>query len=151
MSKGVDAITSKLNRLIAFQKNAMTFVMDAVVNDKDIVIDMVFEEQLFTDGINGLDVPIMDFKPYSPFTEMIKKEKGQPFDRVTLRGEGDFHDGGDLRRLDNVTSEIFSSDEKSESLQDKYGKEIFFLKQDNKNEISHFYVKPHLLKKLNAI
>jgi len=151
MVKGLDAIQSKLDALKEFHQNAPKYAIDAVMEEKAVVLDMNFEEQLYLEGVNRNNVPIMDYKPYSPATEFIKQQKRQPYDRVTLRDEGDFHSDGDIERIDDVTAEIVSTDQKSEWLQDKYGKEILGLKPDNMTELKENYVKPYLHKKLEEI
>lgn len=151
MLKGLDAITEKLEALKKFQQNAPKYAIDAVMEEKAIVIDMNFEEQLYLEGVNRNNVPIMDYKPYSPATEYIKGQKNQPYDRVTLRDGGDFHSDGDVERLDDTTAEIVSNDQKSIWLQDKYGKEILGLKPDNMVELKDNYVKPYLQDKLKEI
>lgn len=148
---GLDAIDNKLNNLKAFQKDADKFAIDALIENKHVVLDMNFEEQLYLEGVNSNNVPIMDFKPYSPATIFIKGEKGQPADRVTLKDGGDFHSDGDIKRNSDTEAEIISTDPKSESLQDKYGKEILGLKPDNMAELREFYIKPYLIEKLNEV
>lgn len=149
--KGLDAIQNKIDRLQDFQSKANKYSVDAIEENKAIVLDMNFEEQLFEEGINRNDVPIMDYKPYSPVTEMIKAQKGQPYDRVTLRDKGDFGDEGDLQRNSDVEIEIISNDEKSPWLQHKYGKEILGLKEDNMEEMREYYVKPFMIDKLKEV
>lgn len=151
MAKGIDAIMNKLNGFKEFQRDAQKLAIDAVVADDAIVLDMNFEEQLYLEGVNTYNVPIMDYKPYTPYTVSLKQEKHQPYDRVTLRDTGDFASGGELQRVDDVTVKIVSTDPKSESLQSKYGKEILGLKPDNMTELKDHYVKPFLIKHLKEI
>lgn len=68
--------------------------------------------------------------PYAPLTIEIKKVKGQPWDKVTLRDEGDFQRAIDI---DWGTDDffIFSHDEKYTELIRKYGLEIFGLNDKN--------------------
>lgn len=148
---GVDAIQDKLQRLKEFQANANKYAVDAVIENDNIVLDMNFDEQLQEEGVNRNDVPIMDYQPYSPATEFIKAQKGQPYDRVTLHDEGDFAGDGEVVRVNDETAEIVSRDAKSESLQDKYGKEILGLKEDNMTELKEYYVKPYLQEKLKEV
>lgn len=151
MLKGTAAIDEKIKRLKEFQSNASKYAIDALVDNDNIVLDMNFGEQLYMEGVNRNNVPIMDYKPYAPATEVYKQAKGQPYDRVTLTDEGDFASGGELQRLSDTSAEILSNDEKSTWLQDKYGKEILGLKPDNMQEIREFYIKPALLAKLKEV
>jgi hypothetical protein len=86
--------------------------------------------QLFQ-GVDRNDLAISP--PYSSRTIAIKKTKGQPIDRVTLKDTGDFYRG----ILIDVRGDLFvteSADEKNLSLQNKYGKDIFGLNRESKIE-----------------
>ena len=66
------------------------------------------------------------YPPYAPLTVAIKRMKGQPTDRVTLKDTGEFYAGAYVI----VTSESIlsgSRDEKNAKLQAKYGEDIFGL------------------------
>lgn len=65
---------------------------------------------------------------YAPKTIILKKKKGQPYDRVTLRDTGDFHNSLRVKRYPRQ-KELFAYDVKSEYLQDKYGDGILGLNQ----------------------
>ena len=149
--QGLDAIENKLKRLKDAKAKMPEAAIDALMESDAEVVDMIFEEQLYMEGVNGYNVPIMDYQPYSPVTVWYKEQKGQPTDRVTLRDEGDFASAGALERLDALTAEVISEDWKSEPLQNKYGKEILRLKPDNMDELREYYIKPELLKKLSEI
>ena len=62
-------------------------IQSIILENEYIITDMNSEDQLYEQGINRLGVNIMDYAPYSPLTIEIKKEKGQPYNRVTLRDE----------------------------------------------------------------
>jgi len=81
------------------------------------------QEQLFA-GKNSRNRDIKP--PYTRRTKRIKRAKGQPDDRVTLRDKHDFYDAifVDIRA---VTFVISSADWKTPKLIDKYGKSIFGL------------------------
>jgi len=65
---------------------------------------------------------------YKPATITIKKKKGQPTDRVTLRDTGFFYDSIFLVvHKGNETFNVVSSDTKAPRLLDKYGDSIFGL------------------------
>lgn len=70
-----------------------------------------------------------EIKPfYRPRTIAIKKKKGQPTDRVTLRDTGFFHSSLFLVvQKGNETFSVVSSDTKAPRLLDKYGESIFGL------------------------
>jgi hypothetical protein len=70
-----------------------------------------------------------EIKPfYKPSTIAIKKKKGQPTDRVTLRDTGFFHSSLFLVvKKGDDTFKVVSSDTKAPRLLDKYGDSIFGL------------------------
>lgn len=68
--------------------------------------------------------------PYAPITIEIKKAKGQPFDKVTLRDEGDFQRAIDID-WGNEDFFLFSHDDKYTELIRKYGLDIFGLNDKN--------------------
>ena len=86
------------------------------------------KERLFS-GYNAFDWKIGP--PYAPFTVRLKKQKGQPSDRVTLKDTGDFYEGFIVERKGD--SVIFTStDWKTSDLVEKYGKDIFGLSEFDK-------------------
>lgn len=89
-------------------------------------------EQLWQ-GIDSEGKPITP--AYSPFTVQIKKAKGQPTDRVTLKDEGDFYRGMFLSGGNAGNYAIGSKDQKTKKLQTKYGEEILGLTDDSKQVI----------------
>lgn len=68
-----------------------------------------------------------DIRPfYKPATVRIKRKKGQPYDRVTLKDTGFFQSSIFFVVKEPVIS-ITSSDVKSKHLEEKYGPNIFGL------------------------
>jgi hypothetical protein len=114
------------------------------------IIDMNAQFQLYDQGINRVGVPIMDYKPYSMYTIAYKERAGQPYDRVTLRDEGDFHHGFFVTFTDEGF-EISSHDYKTEWLVKKYGRQIFGLTDENAKELTEGYIVPELLDKMREI
>lgn len=146
---GVDAIDRKLAKLKMLQQQLPKIAMDVFMENEAVILDMNFDEQLYMEGINANNVPIMDYKPYQPLTMEIKAHKNQPYDRVTLKDEGDFHSDAIIDRIDDLTAEIDSTNVKRDALVKKYGKDIFGLTDNNMDEVREFYIKPDLLKKMN--
>lgn len=88
------------------------------------------KEQLFA-GKDGSGEAITPF--YRPATIAIKRKKGQPTDRVTLRDKGDFYGGlfVDVRKDSFV---VDSTDPKAGALIKKYGPDILKIGGDFKEE-----------------
>ena len=98
-------------------------------------------EQLYEYGINSLGIPIDTYQPYTPYTVRIKQEKGQPYDRVTLRDTGDFQKSFEVV-FEPAGFYITATDYKTQDLIDKYGAKIFGLTKENRQEIATKYVLP---------
>lgn len=104
------------------------------------IIDMNVEQQLAGKDSDGLPID----PPYAELTIALKKIKGQPFDRVTLEDEGDFHAAVTIQWRSNDMF-IFSKDEKNDKLTKKYGWQIFGLNDKNLAEIRLDHSLPYLL------
>lgn len=127
-----------------------TYMSRIIMDYEAEIVDMNVEDQLFERGVNRLNVNIMDYQPYHPETIEIKMAKGQPYDRVTLRDEGDFHSSFHLN-IDSEKFEIVADDEKTEWLKKRYGRQILGLTVENARELAESYVQPDLIKKLKEI
>lgn len=127
-----------------------TFIARLIQEFEPEICDMNSENQLYERGVNNLGVEIMDYMPYRPKTIEIKEIKGQPTDRVTLRDEGDFH-GSFFLQIYADKFEIRASDEKTEWLIKKYGRQILGLTPDNQAELAGEYIYPELLTKARQI
>lgn len=102
---------------------------------KETILDYIREKQLYEKGIDGKGRRLIDFEPYSSFTIAIKRQKGQPYDRVTLNDTGSFTDKMDLIFTDQNAIGFFSRDAKTPELIQRYGADIFTLTVDNRKEI----------------
>lgn len=73
---------------------------------------------------------IADRVPYKPLTIQLKRAKGQPTDRVTLKDTGDFH-ASIYVSFDNTKMTVLADDPKTAKLVRKYGFEILGLTEQN--------------------
>lgn len=146
----MNLISSLRERVVEFNNKLTSgLIVRDIIDSGEVtafIIDANAEEQLFEQGINRLGVDIMDYRPYTPLTIAIKKEKGQPTNRVTLRDEGDFHSSFYLEAGD-TQFEIKAADFKTEDLIKKYGRQILGLTNENIAELIWQYVYPDLLNK----
>ena len=95
MAQGLNAILNLRAKLSAINDSLRdnTLVIASLskpINEAQIC-ELNSEKQLYDYGVNALGVDISDYQPYAPLTIGIKRSKGQPSDRVTLRDNGDFH------------------------------------------------------------
>ena len=118
-------------------------IQSIILENEYIITDMNSEDQLYEQGINRLGVNIMDYAPYSPLTIEIKKEKGQPYNRVTLRDEVDFEQSFYVE-ADTQQFTIKAADWKTEDLIQRYGRQILGLTEENKIILIWAYIYPEL-------
>lgn len=118
-------------------------IQSIILENEYVITDMNSEDQLYEQGINRLGVNIMDYAPYSPLTIEIKKEKGQPYNRVTLRDEGDFEQSFYVE-ADRQQFTIKAADWKTEDLIQRYGRQILGLTEENKIILIWAYIYPEL-------
>lgn len=126
-----------------------TYIRAIIEENDGYIIDMNAEQQLYEQGVNTYGVKIMDYKPYQPLTIRIKREKGQPVDRVTLRDTGDFQSSFYLE-VGNEQFEIKANDWKTDDLIKKYGREILGLTDENLSELIWDFIYPDILGKAKS-
>lgn len=138
----------RLIRRVRAAKEVVEEELPSIIQDySDIIIDMVANEQLYEQGINGYGESIASYEPYSVNTIRIKLNRGQPADRVTLRDTGSFHQSFRLK-TDDEGFYISPTDKKTLSLTDRYGSGILRLTNENVAELIRGYVRPELLKRI---
>ena len=120
---------------------------EEILNHWYIILDMVSEDQLYEQGINGRGVEIKSYMPYAQRTIRNKIKKGQPINRVTLRDTGELRDSLRLES-DGEGFYITSTDDKAPYLLKKYGKTIFRLTDENLKVLLDKYIRPELQAKL---
>jgi hypothetical protein len=121
-----------------------TFVRESLEEEKKYTVDLNREQ--LSRGMNADETPI---EPgYKPRTVAIKKRKGQPFDRVTLKDTGDFHRGMKLSTFQKEFV-LSSTDWKINILVPKYGARIFGVPQSKKHELQQ-RLKPRLIKAVKS-
>lgn len=134
-------------RLRAF-KDSLPMLLEDIVRDKeDVIVSAIADDQLYRRGINGKGKKIMDYMPYTATTIRIKKKKGQPTTRVTLRDTGDFHNSMFVV-FDAEGFYVTASDDKTPKLIEKYGDEIFRLTDKNLTRIIRSHIRKELVKRL---
>lgn len=137
-------IIQNLSATIAqFEKSIPDLIAKVIVDNQEFIIDMNAESQLYDKGINRFGVDISDYAPYSPITIEIKREKGQPYNRVTLRDEGKFESSFFIEFL-NDGFRISASDAKTAALTRKYGDGILGLTDENLQVVIGDYIKPFI-------
>lgn len=139
-----------IQRLKSLESEMFQAIRQALEEDKEIILDMNSEIQLFENGVDRYGVKISSFAPYSEATVFIKKQKGQPTDRVTLRDEGDFHFSFFIEFSDDGF-QIKAADWKANDLVSRYGESILGLTDENFKDLAVNYVAPELIKILKEL
>lgn len=141
------SIRNLIYRLRRFKDILDEELKDEIMKHEDIIVQMVTQEQLYEEGIEGRGVEIMSYQPYTARTIKIKQKKGQPYDRVTLKDTGEFYSSLHVE-FDDEGFYVTSTDDKAEYLLARYGKTIFRLTNENFSELLRNYIRPSLKEKL---
>lgn len=134
-------------RLRKFRDYFPMMLEDIIMDKEDVIVSAIADDQLYRRGINGREVKIMSYAPYTETTKKIKAKKGQPTTRVTLRDTGDFHNSMFVV-FDSEGFYVTASDDKTQALVDKYGDEIFRLTDKNLTRIIRSHVRKELVKRI---
>lgn len=140
----MDRISDIARRLVEFRDSINQSLEAATIEASETIIDMNIG-QLYDRGERRDGKKISP--PYSPKTVAIKKKKGQPTNRVTLRDTFEWQSSFWIQYyLDGF--EIKASDWKTDRLKEKYGDEILGLQEEMIKYLSSNYYLPRLLKDL---
>lgn len=134
-------------RLRAFKDNLPLLLKDIVYDKEDIIISAIADDQLYRRGINGKGRKIMDYAPYTATTIRIKKRKGQPTSRVTLRDTGEFHESMYIVFDAEGFRITADANDKFRNIITKYGDEIFRLTDKNFTRIIRSHIRKELIKR----
>ena len=148
MRNGNMGILEALQKRVKAFNDGLTggqFISEIIRNHDWEIVEMNTQEQLFEQGITATGISIMDYMPYAPMTVDIKKIKGQPYDRVTLRDEGDFQNSFEVE-TDHEKMTIVATDRKTDELLYKYGDEIMGLTDKNVERLEREILLPDLMK-----
>lgn len=141
------SIKNLVFRLRKFKDILEQELENEISSNGNVVVDMIANEQLYEQGIEGRNIKISSYAPYKYRTVQNKIKKGQPYDRVTLRDTGKFH--ASLRLVhDDKGFYVISEDSKASELLEKYGPTIFRLTNENLKTLLNSYVRPLLSRKL---
>lgn len=112
-----------------------------ILSNSEKILDLNRDAQLYEKGITSEGNLL--FPPYANITRQIKANKLQPINRVTLFDTGDFYRGFDIR-INYPIFSIYSTDQKSSDLMDKYGSDIFGLTVENQRKVNYEILKPEI-------
>lgn len=139
-----------IERLKVLESTILSTLKQVLAENDYIIVEMNSEDQLFEKGIDRNGIEIASYAPYSAVTVQLKKLKGQPTTRVTLRDEGDFHFSFFLE-LTSTGMEIKASNWKTEHLVQGYGEQILGLTDYNFQDLARNYVFPAIMEEFKKL
>ena len=140
----MDRITSLIGKLEDYRDNIYSYLEAATIEAEDTIIDMNIS-QLYDSGERRDGTKITP--AYAPETVAIKKKKGQPTNRVTLRDTFDWQASFWVQFYPDGF-EIKASDWKTERLVAKYGDGILGLQDEMVKVLCENYYLPRLITEL---
>lgn len=140
----IEKLRGWVSDLTKFEQETFNIIKNALENEKAWILDLNAEDQLFEKGVGSDGIELASFQPYSDVTISIKRLKGQPTNRVTLRDEGDFHESF-YAEFRPTEFEIYASDEKADDLKDRYGAEILGLTDESIQVLTNELIAPFLI------
>lgn len=128
----LESVKDILNKAINLDEvKAWYFAIDIDLQNNIIKLNTI--DQLFNDGIDSLGDSLGE---YSPFTVELKKAKGQPTNRITLKDTGDFYKTFKVEVKDDSFFINANPIKDDSNLFDDFGSEIVGLTEENQKKIS---------------
>ncbi len=144
----MDVFKEALGKVNQMRLAVNASIQKAFDDNNLIVKDIQVNKQLFDKGENAKGSIIRP--AYTPITISLKKAKGQPTDRVTLKDTGVFYFSIDIIANDTELV-IESSLSYSKYLIDKYGDDILGIQEDFLKEFLEKYTLLELKKQFDDI
>lgn len=148
----LDSLIEKVSNL---DSSITRLIQEAVKENEVWICKLNTEDQLYEKGINSDGVALSSYQPYTTTTTLIKRSKGQPYNRVTLRDEGDFHRSFFIIFMEDGFF-IDSDDPKMQALAEKYSSDsakfnIFGLTDYNVETVAWDIVYPELIENIRSL
>jgi hypothetical protein len=143
---------TRLDRLFSALDNLTEDKIWLFAVDKDVqneIIRINTEDQLEEEGIDSLGRKLGN---YAPSTIAYKRRKGQRYDHVTLKDEGDFYNSFNVKV--NVNEIIIDADDSSKynkPLFEVWGVDVLGLTDDNMNYIKQMILENYINFVLNEL
>ena len=128
-----------LNMITSLSVDKLAYKITNNTETKELIIRLNTDEQLF----QGIDSTGRDLDSiggsYSPLTIEIKKEKGQPYDRVTLKDTGEFYESFKVNPYKGGFSISADAIKDQDDLTKEWGDDIIGLTDASRNELVNHY------------
>lgn len=117
-----------LDKVKSLEPNFDLLMAEAVRGSEEEILSLNTEDQMYKKGVDAKGEKIAP--PYTEGTKAIKRAKGQPTNRVTLRDTGDFHESVFVDAEEKALR-FGADDPKAEKLYKKYGPDVIGLTAEN--------------------
>ena len=126
-----------INIALNFFENIDSIIFDITKEKEtqDFLID-VLQDQLFTTGEDGNGLSLGE---YSPVTVRIKRAKGQPTDRITLKDTGAFYSSYEINPFEGGFFIDADGIKEDTDLFFRYGDDILKPNEETTTLIAEFY------------
>lgn len=141
------SLEAYIAQLDSFADNLPKIVVSAGVENEDDITQIV-KSRLLDKGLDA-KLSLIGGGQYAPRTIEEKKLLGQETGHFTLFYKGGFHDGMFVDSLGDFLF-IDSSDAKTRSLINEYGKDILGLTQPETKFVVQWYIDPKIQKTINS-
>ncbi len=128
----MNAIEEQATRISKIRLEDIAFKVYSTKEFEFLVVSLNTEgqptSQLFIDGVDNKGVKL---DPYTPFTVLLKKQKGQKTSVTTLKDTGEFYNSFEVKVFKGgfeIDAETIKGDD---DLEDKYGDDLIGLTDDN--------------------
>lgn len=142
----MSTLTQYIQSLKDLEANLDSIVNTAIKNKEGFILGLL-KNRLFQTGISG-DGSLIGY--YAPSTVKDKRERGKRAAFITLRDEGDWYRGMFVI-YDGTNVLINSSDEKTSSLIQEYGKSILELTEQEQNLVIDTIIEPAILNHITKL
>ena len=113
-------------------------IIEEITKQKETQEFLIFvlQEQLFQSGEDGLGNTLGD---YTPFTVSVKRSKGQPTDRITLKDTGDFYKSYFITSFKGGFIIDANAKKKDTDLFERYGDDVLLPTAESLELIAEYY------------
>lgn len=125
-----DDIYNIINNALKLNETQLIIEAFTEVKVKDKITEYITQTQLFKLGEDGRGEKLQE---YTPFTKILKRDAGQPFDITTLKDTGTFYNSFRVKVNNGGEVKVIASD--PNDLIGKYGENILSLSNEGIEEI----------------
>lgn len=137
--------TKQIQFIENFEKTLFEVLQKTILDNDFVIKDYVINKQLFREGIDGNSFKL---EGYTRTTIKLKRAKGDPTDRTTLRDSGEFYTHIQVDAFED-RFEISSNVQHDVFIIKKYGIDVLKVTHENITEFMEKYFIPNLKNHVN--